>query len=304
MRRHVRHARYSRFLRGMMLGVVAGCLMILVSRRWFPPPIRQTLHWLAVALFALWGVWLGARVGRATALAVRFFRKLHSRTGDGFTLWYEATLEPHGETLYQLARRTQQEAEAFLQTRLERLPRLVVIAHKETLSELRGGTLDVGGWADTNWDDVYVVFSDLEYLYRGLLHEWAHLITTRWNENPPALFLEGVAVATEHHSKPQEAHAQALHYLRNSPNSSLVYLLEAQTFYDPNLRYAHYAWAGSFVLFLIERFGLARFRHFYERLGQNGGDALFLFQEVFGMSLEQAECLWRKYLNTQMSESA
>jgi len=286
----------------MLLGAIVGFVFALVSKRWFPVPVQQAFYFIAGVLFGLWGGWLGVQVGARVAQIVRFYRKMRLRPDDGFALWYEATLEPHGETLYQLARRTQQEAEAFLQTRLERLPRLVVIAHKETLSELRGGTLDVGGWADTNWDDVYVVFSDLEYLYRGLLHEWAHLITTRWNENPPALFLEGVAVATEHHSKPQEAHAQALHYLRNSPNSSLVYLLEAQTFYDPNLRYAHYAWAGSFVLFLIERFGLPRFRHFYERFGQDEVDTLF--HAVFGTSLEQAECLWREYLNRQMSESA
>jgi hypothetical protein len=292
----------------MMLGAIAGFLFSLVSKRWFPPPVQQAVQLLTAALFTLLGAWLGFRVGKRVAQVMRFYRKVRLRTGDDFTLVYEATLEPHRETLYQFARRTQQEAEAFLQTQLERQTRFVVIAHEDTLSELRGGTLDVGGWADTNWDDVYVVFrdnfndNDLGYLYRGLLHEWAHLITTRWNESPPTLFLEGIAVATAYHNKPQEAHAKALEYLRDSPNCSLVYLLDTQTFYDPNLRYAHYTWAGSFVLYLIERFGLTRFRHFYERLGQGEVDPLF--QGVFGIGLEQAERLWREYLNTQMSESA
>lgn len=302
MRRHLRHARYSRFVRGMTLGVVAGLLMSLTWRHWLPPQIRQALRLLATGLFALWGVWLGARVGRAVMLALRFHRKMHTRRCDGLTLFYEATLESHGDALYQLALRTRQEAEAFLQTRLERQTRFVIIAHRETLSELRGDALDVGGWADTDWDDVYVVFYDLEHVYPSLLHEWTHLITTRWNEYAPPLFLEGIAVATEHHNKPQEAHAKALHHLRNSPNCSLAHLLDPQTFYDQNKRYAHYAWAGSFVLYLIEQFGLAQFRHFYERLGQ--GEIDILFQEVFGISLAQAERLWQEYLNTRMSESA
>jgi tetratricopeptide (TPR) repeat protein len=72
-------------------------------------------------------------------------------------------------------------------------------------------------------------------------------------------------------------------------------------FYDQEWQRAHYAWAGSFTLYLIEQFGLARFREFYTQLRRGEEDCAF--QQVFGMSLGQAEMLWREYLHTQLPES-
>ena len=78
-------------------------------------------------------------------------------------------------------------------------------------------------------------------------------------------------------------------------------MLDGTRFYDQEWQSAHYAWAGSFTLYLIEQFGLACFREFYTHLRQ--GEEDHAFQQIFGMSLGQAEMLWREYLHTQLPES-
>jgi hypothetical protein len=114
------------------------------------------------------------------------------------------------------------------------------------------------GWAFRETESITVVYrEDADALYRTLLHEWAHIITACWNEDAPALFLEGVAVATEYHAEPPTAHANALYFpaLLSQLVRFCCYWTGAR-FYDQEWQRAHYAWAGSFTLYLIERFGL------------------------------------------------
>jgi tetratricopeptide (TPR) repeat protein len=96
-------------------------------------------------------------------------------------------------------------------------------------------------------------------------------------------------------------HANALYFLHYLPSYSLLRLLDETHFRYREWERAHYAWAGSFTLYLIEQFGLARFREFYTQCRQGEEDRAF--QQVFGMSMGQAELLWREYLHTQLPES-
>ncbi|MCS7209938.1 MAG: hypothetical protein NZ874_10255, partial [Fimbriimonadales bacterium] len=66
----------------------------------------------------------------------------------------------------------------------------------------------------------------------------------------------------------------------------------------PEWWHGTYAWAGSFVTYLLEQFGLPRFRRFYCRLAEQPVDAAF--QAEFGTSIGQAELLWREYLHKQL----
>jgi hypothetical protein len=113
---------------------------------------------------------------------------------------------------------------------------------------------------------------------------------------------EGIAEATEYHAEPLTVHANALYFLHYLPSYSLLRLLDETHFRYREWERAHYAWAGSFTLYLIEQFGLARFREFYTQCRQGEEDRAF--QQVFGMSMGQAELLWREYLHTQLPESA
>jgi hypothetical protein len=165
-------------------------------------------------------------------------------------------------------------------------------------------TYRYSGWAQHETESITVVYrEDTDALYRTLLHEWAHIITACWNEDAPALFLEGDCRS---HRVSREVHllrtpTRSISYT-TFPAVSLLLLLDGTRFYDQERQHAHYAWAGSFTLYLIEQFGLARFREFYAQLRRGEEDCAF--QQVFGMSLGQAEMLWREYLHTQLPESA
>ena len=299
MRRRMRHAWRNRQLWNLLLNVASVFFMASLARWWLPARARAILLQTTLALLS---VWAGVRISRLSAKALRYLQQQRSREAERFVLVYEATLEPYSETLCQLASQALQEAEAYLQTTLTGTMRSVHITTRELESTLRGNRIEYSGTAHREAESIFVVYNpDTDALYRTLLHEWAHVITARWHEDEPALFLEGIAVATAHHTEPIRAHAAALYFLHYFPSRPLAFLLDRTGFYDPQWQYAHYAWAGSFTLYLIERFGMARFREFYTHCRQREEDRAF--QQVFGMSMGQAEMLWREYLHAQLPES-
>jgi hypothetical protein len=304
IRRRVQQAWRARKIQKFVPLFMGGFLFAFFSRWLLPQPLREFLSQLSIVLL---GAIVGFYAGVFTARVYREYREVRRnmrfREGERFVLAYEAVFEPQSEMLYQQAASALEAAESFLQTPVEGVNRYLVVVATEQFFEARNRPRGYAGWADYDMEAVSVVHNgDESRYYQILLHEWTHIVTACWNEDAPALFLEGVARATEHHASPTAAHADALYFLHYFPNSPLLLLLDGTRFYDQEWQSAHYAWAGSFTLYLIEQFGLARFREFYEQLRKGEEDRAF--QQVFGVSMGQAELLWREYLHTQLPESA
>jgi len=304
IRRRVQQAWRAHKIQKLIPLFAGGFLFGLFSRWLLPQPVREFLSQiLIVLLVAIVGFYAGVFTARVYREYREVRRNMRFREGERFALAYEAVFEPQREMLYQQAVSALETAESFLQTPVEGVNRYLVVVATEQFFEARNRPRGYAGWADYDMEAVSVVHNgDESRYYQILLHEWTHIVTARWNEDAPALFLEGVARATEHHASPTAAHADALYFLHYFPNSPLLLLLDGTRFYDQEWQSAHYAWAGSFTLYLIEQFGLARFREFYTQCRQGEEDRAF--QQVFGMSLGQAEMLWREYLHTQLPESA
>jgi|GEM_PF-1118923 len=303
IRRRVQQAWRAREIQKFVPLFMGAFLFAFFSRWLLPQPVREFLSQILIVLL---GAIVGFYAGVFTARVYREYREVRRnmrfREGERFVLAYEAVFEPQREMLYQQAVSALETAESFLQTSVEGRNRYVIVA-TERFFEARNRLQGYTGWADHYTETVSVVHNgDESRYYRILLHEWAHIITARWNEDAPVLFLEGIAEATEYHAEPLTAHANALYFLHYLPSYSLLRLLDETHFRYREWERSHYAWAGSFTLYLIEQFGLARFREFYTHCRQGEEDCAF--QRAFGMSLGQAEMLWREYLHTHLPESA
>jgi len=304
IRRRVQQAWRAREIQKFVPLFMGGFLFAFFSRWLLPQPVREFLSQILIVLLgAIVGFYAVRFTAKVRCVYCEVRRSIRFRKGEQFVLAYEAVFEPQSEMLYQQAASALEAAESFLQTPVEGVNRYLVVVATEQFFEARNRPRGYAGWADYDMEAVSVVHNgDESRYYQILLHEWTHIVTARWNEDAPALFLEGVARATEHHASPTAAHADALYFLHYFPNSPLLLLLDGTRFYDQEWQSAHYAWAGSFTLYLIEQFGLARFREFYEQLRKGEEDRAF--QQVFGVSMGQAELLWREYLHTQLPESA
>ncbi|MCS7209617.1 MAG: hypothetical protein NZ874_08610, partial [Fimbriimonadales bacterium] len=271
-----RDSRQRRQIVLVLLGVAVGAVSFLLSKRYLPPRYQAVLTMFIYAALALWMVWAGVRVGVRVGRTWHALRQLRFLEGEEFILMYDVSLEAQREALYEAALRALRTTEQFLQTPLERLPRRVGIVSQEVWNTVVQRPVAWSGWANTSWDTVNVVYhGSIENAYHVLLHEWTHLITARWCEHSPALFMEGIATAAKYHDRPLEAHLHALYYLYYFPTCSLIQLLDNARFYDPEWWHGTYAWAGSFVTYLLEQFGLPRFRRFYCRLAEQPVDAAF-----------------------------
>jgi hypothetical protein len=130
--------------------------------------------------------------------------------------------------------------------------------------------------------------TDLRVMMR---HELAHLFAARWRLLAPGLLFEGLPTWLQGSwgGRPLDREAAAL--LRNGsvPLSSLV---GRRAFLTGPRRDACYVLAGSFTGFLVRRFSWDRYRTLYRRAGLVRFAATF--QKVLGLSLAEAERLWRE----------
>lgn len=135
-------------------------------------------------------------------------------------------------------------------------------------------------------------------------HEVVHLLMTGFGR-PAALFSEGVAVAFQtdpakgdfdSRFNGEEVHHAARRYLQSGelvlPLDRIVETAGFRAVSDATLAYRE---AGSFVRFLIDSYGLARFLSFYKS-GLSPGDTKqyikMRFRESMGFSFEEAEAAW------------
>ncbi len=134
----------------------------------------------------------------------------------------------------------------------------------ETFEELYG-TLRYAGRAERNGAYARVP---------TLIHEIAHLVDFRWRKRGPAFFIEGLAVAFT----PQR------YYEYLSPR------LDPRPYIDGPLPedLSFYPAAGSFVTYLLGRFGPRIFRDFTESLGSraSGAEIREACAEIYGEDLD------------------
>ena len=139
-------------------------------------------------------------------------------------------------------------------------------------------------------------------------HEVVHVLAILEIGHPPALFNEGIAVA--HQAIPaagvfhaqwngRNVHAIAAEHLAANRIPAVAELLESPAFFSCDEEFT-YPVAGSFVRFLIDRYGMAPLRAYFAGATFNDGAARSrsLFQAAYGTSLDAAWAEWRSFLAT------
>lgn len=143
-------------------------------------------------------------------------------------------------------------------------------------------------------------------------HEVVHVIVTSQIGRFTAFFDEGIAVAFQSNAPAgqfesvfngQEVHAAARRYLQGGqlvlPLERMLANEDFRKIQDSTLSYRE---AGSFVRFLIDRYGLDATLSFYRSGGTTGTssarDVKSAFNRVFGVSFETAEAAWLTKLGT------
>ena len=142
-------------------------------------------------------------------------------------------------------------------------------------------------------------------------HEGVHTLVLLHLGHPPALFNEGVAVA--HQTDPfagdlvarwsgQDIHDLARTFLRQRRIPALTALLRSPDFFSHSDAIT-YPTAGSFVRWLLDRYGLGAFRALLA--GASFDDPAETtrqrFQTAYGMPLEDAWTAWQSWLEMEGS---
>ncbi len=139
-------------------------------------------------------------------------------------------------------------------------------------------------------------------------HECVHVVVTQLIGHPPALFNEGIAVA---HSASYFIHPDFIpcwnnqdfnilskYYKQNGSMPSLDKLLGTKTFwdYDSNITYPI---AGSFILFLIDQYGIIKMKSFISTSGfYDTKDKIHNdFYDTYGKTIESAWAEWDYFIS-------
>jgi hypothetical protein len=130
-------------------------------------------------------------------------------------------------------------------------------------------------------------------------HELCHQFAFHWNMLAPPLLSEGLPTWFQQGGEPKPLYAQALSVL-HSRGWRLSALLSRRFFFARTNGHHCYVLAGSFTGFLIQQFGWDNYRHFFRAAGPFRFRSRF--RQHFGMTLEQAERLWRDYLELTASQ--
>ncbi len=163
------------------------------------------------------------------------------------------------------------------------------------------GAYNTNGFADAGHMDIHTLWSTDN-------HEVVHLFMSTFGEST-ALFSEGVAVAFQtdpakgdfdSRFNGEEVHHAARRYLDAGqlvlPLDRIIETSGFRAVSDSELSYRE---AGSFVRFVIDRYGLDRFLAFY-RSGVTPNDAKATikprFSNAMGLAFEDAEAAWLEML--------
>jgi hypothetical protein len=163
------------------------------------------------------------------------------------------------------------------------------------------GSYNTNGYADIATFAIHTLFSTDN-------HEVVHLFMSLIGD-PTALFAEGIAVAFqtdpvagsfESRYAGEEVHASARRYLLAGqlvlPLDRIIESSGFRAIADTTLAYRE---AGSFVRFLIDRYGLEKVLAFFRSGGSYSDTAAAVkarFRPALGVTLEEAEAAWLEML--------
>lgn len=128
-------------------------------------------------------------------------------------------------------------------------------------------------------------------------HEMVHVVATLTLANPQSRVLsEGLAVALDDFwNDPKRSittlHGWSVYYYKSEAMPSLTQLSDNWKSYSANLSYPV---SGSFVRFLIDRYGIGKFKKMY--IKAEGKSMARAFEMVYGFPFEEVESTWRRYL--------
>jgi hypothetical protein len=157
-----------------------------------------------------------------------------------------------------------------------------------------------------------LIISYLDRFYAGgdwalvLRHEGTHILDRRFAQTRPALLAEGLAVhVAGGHFRAEPLHERAAALLALDRYIPLAEL--ADSFY-PSQHEIGYLEAGSFVGFLIDRFGWEAFKDLYGDIAGDAGSPSAMIdmalQDHLGLTLAQAESDWLAELQSMPASSS
>lgn len=123
-------------------------------------------------------------------------------------------------------------------------------------------------------------------------HEIIHVLMEQMGNSLP-FFAEGIAVYLAGPWNNKNIHANAVELANEGRLVSIQSLLERRGFLSQPME-ATYPQAGSFVGFLIERFGIEKFKKFYplSEPYETYWDTISRFKSVYGETVEELEDRW------------
>jgi hypothetical protein len=218
---------------------------------------------------------------------VRQFRTLRS---DAVILHYSPDLLDWADlpALVRQAEREMARLQEWFGLPLRRRPTIYLFASHSDMAHLLGP--GYGGAALIGPTTILIAADN--WLTESLRHELAHLFAARWRPGVPPLLEEGLAVYLQRTNAGRPIEDVYPFLFRSVP--LIPPLMERNSFFTELDRSANYALAGSFVAFLIRRYGRDRFERLYRSL--NAAEFWKSFPKHLGITLQDAEAAWRRTL--------
>ncbi|SDY53041.1 hypothetical protein SAMN05660462_00234 [Proteiniborus ethanoligenes] len=141
-------------------------------------------------------------------------------------------------------------------------------------------------------DGIYAVYND-QIKCIGY-HEDAHIISYNTLSRPPQNFIrEGLAMFFDKTWWGISNFAWVAYFIENNKLPRLCDVIENINFHEYSCTIT-YPLSGAFTEYIISSFGIEKYKEFYKSLDENFNSC---FQETFGISFDEAESKFIKYIN-------
>ncbi|UCD52115.1 MAG: hypothetical protein JSW27_05645 [Phycisphaerales bacterium] len=232
----------------------------------------------------------------------RILPTMERRATDHFDIHYFAD-STAAKQIDQIVRRREDAFKSLCELlKVESGPRIRFILFQDKASKLKATGHQGAGWAYGN--TIVEVYNEDEHV--DPYHETAHIVMGQFGD-PPAMFNEGFAVHMQegHRWNGQPVDETATGLLKEDrlvPLATLLMRTEIGARDDDGE--VAYPQSGSFVGFLIKRYGQDRFLKVYGALKRSGDPQvhqanLRAIEEVYGQTLAQLEREWKAILSEQ-----
>ncbi len=283
-------------------------LYLLFLSRWLPSALGWLLIGGAVAygvtrerwvLLAIVGAFLYAGVGRYLSIlmsASLAYPKYKGRRAV-LALHPRISREVKADVLIEQTERAESHVEQLM-GKLWMRPLVVIPDHGWTVYD---GFIHLGGIAlpATAVIGATTACAYPERFEEMVRHELAHLrmLSRSWLRGTPAYVVEGVAslVAEGFYNCHIDYHAVAI---MKEGDTTIPAFLDDRAFYTPSSTFRNYMLAGSFMGFLVRTCGWEATLRFVRLVDARNHVAAF--QKAYGMSVTEADRLWREELQTNV----